>query len=368
MTTFNLPDLGEGLQEAELVAWHVGAGDHVVADQPLLSVETEKAVVEIPSPRSGRIAKLFGEPGDVVKVGSPLVAFEEGEAKDTGTVVGAMPEAAARARGPKPGAGPAKTDGRVKVAPAARALAQSLGVDLAPLEGTGPQGTITAEDVRAAKEKSAEAGNWEPVRGVRRAMAVNMARAHAEVVPATITDQADVESWPKGVDVTIRLVRAMAAGCQASPALNAWYDGRNQARLLHKRIDLGIAVATDEGLFAPVLRNVARRESADLRRGLEALKRDVAQRTVPIDELRGQTITLSNFGLFGGLHAALVVVPPQVAIVGAGTIHAQVVARGGAMVVHRILPLSLTFDHRAATGVEAAHFLAAVKADLEKPE
>ncbi len=165
----------------------------------------------------------------------------------------------------------------------------------------------------------------------------------------------------------MRLIRAIVAGCQAEPALNAWYFGDAEERQLHERVDLGIAMDTEDGLFVPVLRNVDERDAADLRRGLEAMKTDVERRSVPLDELRGQTITLSNFGMYGGRHAALVVLPPQVAILGAGRRQDRVVAIDGEPAVCSVLPLSLTFDHRVVTGGEASRFLAAVIADLEEP-
>jgi 2-oxoisovalerate dehydrogenase E2 component (dihydrolipoyl transacylase) len=363
MSVFALPDLGEGLQEAELVAWHVGAGDHVVADQPLVSVETEKAVVEVPSPQDGKIARLCAQSGDRVKVGAPLVEFEEGPRTDSGTIVG---ELAAQAPSVAAAAAPQATG--VRAAPAVRALAQRLGIDLAKIGASGPGGAVTSADVERAARAQTESGPAEALAGVRRAMAVNMARSHAEVVPATVSDEADIEAWPPRTDITIRLVRAIVAGCAASPGLNAWFDGRSMERRLLKQIDLGLAVDTEDGLFVPVLRNVANRDPTDLRRGIEAMKRDVRARSVPVAELRGQTITLSNFGMFAGRFAALVIVPPQVAILGAGRMTPQAVVADGKLVAHRILPLSLTFDHRAVTGGEAARFLRAAIEDLERPE
>jgi 2-oxoisovalerate dehydrogenase E2 component (dihydrolipoyl transacylase) len=361
MSTFALPDLGEGLQEAELVAWHVGEGDHVVADQPLVSVETEKAVVEVPSPQDGKIARLCVQPGERVKVGGPLVEFEEGPRPDTGTIVGELSAAPSEVPVPAPQV-PA-----VRAAPAVRALAQRLGVDLAEVSASGPGGAVTSADVERAVRAQTAAGPVEPLAGVRRAMAVNMARSHAEIVPATVSDEADIHAWPPQSDVTIRLARAIAAGCAASPGLNAWYDGRTMERRLLQQIDLGLAVDTEDGLFVPVLRNIGERDAADLRRGIEAMKKDVRARTVPVAELRGQTITLSNFGMFAGRFAALVIVPPQVAILGAGRITERPVVADGKLAAHRILPLSLTFDHRAVTGGEAARFLKAAIEDLETP-
>lgn len=363
MSTFRLPDLGEGLQEAEIVAWHVGVGDHVVADQPLVSVETEKAVVEIPSPQAGRIAKLHHAVGDIVPIGGALVDFGEAPAAEAGTVVGRIPEQAPVAK-----TEPLEAEEGIKAAPAVRALARRLGVDLATVAPSGARGSIAAADVERAAAESEGAAPLEPLRGVRRAMARNMERSHAEVVPATVTEEADIGDWAQSTDVTMRLVRAIAAGCQAEPSLNAWYFGLDQGRRLHAKINLGIAMDTPEGLFVPVLRDIAGREAGDLRQGLEAMKRDVAARSVPLEELRGQTITLSNFGMFGGRHAALVILPPQVAILGAGQIRDAVVPRDGTPAVSRALPLSLTFDHRAVMGGEAARFLASVKADLQRDE
>lgn len=368
MKTFSLPDLGEGLQEAEIVTWHVAAGDHVVADQPLVSVETEKAVVEIPSPQSGRIAKLLAETGEIVKIGTPLVEFEEVEAADTGTVVGKIPagEAGARkaeAEGEARAAGP-----RVRATPAVRALARKKGVDLAVVAGTGPDGNITAADVERAATTLAGAGPLEPLRGVRRTMARKMALAHAEVAPTTVTDEADIETWAAEADLTLRLVRAVAAGCAAEPALNAWYDSREEGRRLMSVVHLGVAVDTADGLFVPVLRDAGNRGPDELRRDFDRLKAAVEDRSIQPQDMLGATITLSNFGGIGGRHAALMVVPPQVAILGAGRAAPRVVAVDGRPAVHRVLPLSLTFDHRACTGGEAARFLAAVVADLERPE
>jgi 2-oxoisovalerate dehydrogenase E2 component (dihydrolipoyl transacylase) len=365
MSVFLLPDLGEGLQEAELVAWHVAEGDNVVADQPLVSVETEKAVVEVPSPQSGKIARLCAQPGERLKVGAALVEFDEGPRVDTGTVVGDLSTTAAP---PPRSTEPAPAGMAVKATPAVRALAQRLGVDLKEVAATGPGGAVTSADVERAARALTDAGPAEPLSGVRRAMAVNMTRSHAEIVPATVSDEADIEAWLPGSDTTIRLVRAVVAGCTAVPDLNAWYDGRTMERRLIKQIDLGLAVDTGDGLFVPVLRNVGGRDAADLRRGIEAMKRDLRARSVPVAELRGQTITLSNFGMFGGQFAALVIVPPQVAILGAGRITPRAVVVDGKLVAHRLLPLSLTFDHRAVTGGEAARFLRAAIEELERPE
>ncbi|AOJ84686.1 branched-chain alpha-keto acid dehydrogenase subunit E2 [Burkholderia savannae] len=372
MKIFKLPDLGEGLQEAEIVEWHVKAGDTIEADRPLVSVETAKAIVEIPSPQAGRIAKLFGQQGDIVHLGAPLVAFEgEADEADAGTVVGHMTvgEHVVHETPAVLGAGPGgRAAGAIKAIPAVRALARKLDVDLAMVTPSGADGVITAADVQRVAKVLAELGPPEVLRGVRRAMAQNMARAQSEVAAATVIDDADIHAWPAGADVTMRLIRALVAGCRAEPGLNAWFDGQAGRRHVVAKIDVGIAVDLPDGLFVPVLRDVAHRDAADLRRGLDRMRADIRARKIPPDELRGNTITLSNFGMIAGKYAAPVVVPPTVAILGAGRVHDAVVAANGVPAVHRILPLSLTFDHRVVTGGEAARFLAAAIADLQSPQ
>jgi 2-oxoisovalerate dehydrogenase E2 component (dihydrolipoyl transacylase) len=359
---FTLPDLGEGLEGAEIVAWLVNEGDHVVANQPLVSVETDKAVVEIPSPWSGTIARRFGAKGDLIKVGAALVEYSEGADTDTGTIVGEVQ----RSEPAREVEAPGRAKG-LQVLPAIRALARKLDVDLNLVQGSGAGGMITRADVERAARSLTEAGPAEPLKGMRRAMAQRMALAHAQVVPTTVIDEADINAWSKETDITIRLVQAMAAACKAEPSLNAWYNAEASERRLLSRVDVGIAVDLEGGLLVPVLRNVGERDSADLRTGLNRMRADAAARSIPPEELRGATITLSNFGMIGGRFASLVVVPPQVAIIGAGRAERRVIVNNDQQVIHRMLPLSLTFDHRAVTGGEAARFLAALKSSLEKP-
>jgi len=354
---FNLPDLGEGLREAEIVAWHVTEGDHVVEGQPLVSVETDKALVEIPSPRAGRVAKMLVPTHARLAVGAPLLAFTEGTEADAGAVVGELPATAARAL-------PAAAASKTRAAPAVRALARDRGVDLSIVAGTGPAGAITRADVERARGAAAPG---EPLRGVRRAMAERMSQAGAAVVPATVTEEADISAWDAAQQPMVRLVRALTAACTAEPALNAGFDAAGPRRTLNERMQLGIAVDTPDGLIVPVLRDADRLGADALGRALAALTDAALARTLAPAALRGATITLSNFGAIGGRFASLVVVPPQVAILGAGRAHEQVVRVADGFAAHRMLPLSLTFDHRAVTGGEATRFLMAVKAALERP-
>lgn len=359
MTTFRLPDLGEGLKEAEIVAWHVGPGDHVVADQPLVSVETDKAVVEIPAPSSGTVIALNAATGDIVQVGEPIVELETGGHSDKGAIVGIIEsEKPAVDKSPDTAATRSRSPG-AKAVPAARQLAKRLDLDLASITGTGPGGVVTLSDVEAA---SGAAKSGEELRGTRRAMAAAMTASGATVVPATITDNADVSAWPESENIMTRLVHALVFGCKAEPSLNAHYNGR--LRELLDRIDIAIAVDTPQGLFTPVLRDADRMDSIEAE--IARLRQAVEDRTIKAAAMRNATITLSNFGPLGGEFASLVVTPPQVAILGAGRIAPACIVAYGKIKVGKILPLSLTFDHRVVTGGEAARFLGAVRGDLEK--
>ena len=380
MKTFHLPDLGEGLAEAEIIRWHVKAGDRVNVDDPLLAVETAKAVVEVPAPVSGVIKATHGAPGEQVATGALLVEFESDRAEDPGTVVGRMPAPNQDFfSDPEPAAGSAAVrPDHIRAVPAARALAKSLGIDLTQVGGTGRGRLITIDDVLRADPAGAPRevpappapehpdGGTEPakLRGLRRAMAQSMALARDNVMGCTIFDDADLHEWLDLGDITGRLLRAISEACAAEPALNAWFDGQTRNVLSH--IDVAIAVDTPEGLIAPVLRDV-RRPVAELRRDIDTLKRGARERTVRPEDLRDFTFTLSNFGMIAGRYATPVVVPPAVAILGSGRLSHDVVAtRNGAIEAHPRMPLSLTFDHRCVTGGEAARFLAALIHDLQK--
>ncbi len=466
---FILPDLGEGLPDATIVEWFVKPGDTIKLDAPLVSMETAKAVVEVPSPVSGKILKLAGDAGDIVVTGTMLAEFEvdasmpqRAEGQDTGhhhapppsAVVGgagaAIPDTAAAAiaasaaptnLAPTADAGTvvgamqtsdavrseaAVAVGGVKAMPAVRAMARKLGVDLARVRATGADGVATMDDVkRAAAEGSARIGSAsvgatqvatsyaaatpvatrvaptnsaptnamaqrtqlsttgkpmrtqppsvsvsgqpEQLKGVRRNMARVMADAHAKVVPTTLTDDADIYAWVHGNDMTARLVRAICVAAKAVPALNAWFDGDNLTRTLHPHVDIGIAVDTDDGLFVPALRNADMLDARGVRGAISRLRVQVEDRSIPPGELSGYTISLSNFGMFAGRYATPVVVPPCVAIVAAGRARHQITPVIGGFESHKVIPLSITFDHRACTGGEAARFLRAMLDDLALP-
>ena len=371
MNIFNLPDLGEGLPDAEIHEWFVKEGDTVVTDQPLASMETAKAVVDVPCPQGGTIAKLYGKPGDVIKTGEPLVAFVSDQPKtvDKGTVVGNLEESAEVTEDNFIIGTQNASNQRVKTTPAVRMLAKKLNVDLHSLKGTGDHGVITLKDVQSQADKDAQPpAGYEPLRGVRRAMLNSMVQSHAEIVPVSIFDEADIHNWKPGTDITVRLIRAIAHAAKHEPALNAWFDTKHGARQCFEEVHLGLAMDNDEGLFVPVIHNAGQQSDSELRQTINEFKKSVSNRTVTADKLKGATITLSNFGKFAGRYASPIIVPPMVSILAVGRLYKGVVANpDGKIEAHNILPLSLSFDHRAVTGGEATRFLGAVIEALQHP-
>ncbi|MEE9143020.1 MAG: dihydrolipoamide acetyltransferase family protein [Gammaproteobacteria bacterium] len=412
MRTFNLPDLGEGLPEAEIVTWHVSEGQSVKTDEPLVSVETAKAVVDVPSPYTGTILKLHAAEGDIVETHRPLVDFdlpsesdvepateaaaeaaaeasvsEQPIEEDFGTVVGAMPvgnevliETAIVGGSRRAGIG------RVKAAPAVRVLAKRLSIDLEAVSASGKHGRVTAADVKrhseggtvvtapAAPAAVAKApaptiqatGKPEPLRGPRRAMAQTMSAARDQVSQCTLFDDADIHGWAPGEDITVRIVRAIAAGVAAEPGLNAWFNGDAMERTVHRHIDLAMAVDTEDGLIVPVLRDIGNKDGAAIRADLNTIKDATRRRAITPADMKNPTITLSNFGMMAGRYATPVIVPPMVSILGTGGLRHDVVPVMGGIEVHKRIPLSLTFDHRCTTGGEACRLLAAVITDLQR--
>jgi pyruvate dehydrogenase E2 component (dihydrolipoamide acetyltransferase) len=262
----------------------------------------------------------------------------------------------------------AAADGSAKIgaaAPVARAAAPTPAV--APATAARSTLSQSGKPMRTQPPGVAATGQPEQLKGVRRNMARVMADAHSKVVPTTLVDDADLHAWIGKQDITARLVRAIVVACKTVPALNAWFDGENLTRTMHPHVDVGIAVDTDDGLFVPALRNADMLDGAGIRTGIQRLRAQVEDRSIPPGELSGYTISLSNFGMFAGRYATPVVVPPCVAIIGAGKLSHDVVAVIGGIEVHRRMPISLTFDHRACTGGEAARFLKALLDDMASP-
>jgi pyruvate dehydrogenase E2 component (dihydrolipoamide acetyltransferase) len=338
-SAFKLPDLGEGLTEGEVARWLVAEGQEIAEDDPLVEIQTDKATVEIPSPYGGTVLKLLVPEGEVVPVGTELV------------LIGAAGETA-----PAPPAAPAPAAARIQATPVVRRIAQELGVDLAALEGSGPGGRITEEDVRGAAAATGE-GRREPLRGVRRVIAEHMARAHREVPPVTWVEECDFE----GVAIDLLLptvVKACADALVAFPELNARLDG--DAIVYLDRYDLGVAVQTDDGLVVPVVRGVDGKTLEALAAEIADLAERARSGALAAEELRGSTFTVTSAGKLAGLFQTPIVNHPEVAILSIGRIAPRPVVRDGQVVVGRTGNLALTFDHRVVDGARAAAFGLAV--------
>lgn len=421
MREFKLPDLGEGLTEAEIVEWHVAANDEIKLNQPLVSVETDKAVVEVPSPVTGRVISVHGEAGDVIPVGDVLARFDLGDAaggdapasedvpsspakedapapqadgKDEAPgVVGELPASAMVMSDTTGSAATAPGKQRVKAAPSVRALARELGVDLTRIEGSGPGGRITARDVAGAAEAArdetpsspvsggtaptasrAQTGDAGPtpasateekLTGPRRAMFHSMTASHSEVALCTVMDDADIHDWESPRDFTPRLIRAMVAGARAEPRLNGTFSAGTGMLSMSEDVHMGLAMETPHGLIVATIFNAGRLSLDELRDEVARLKKAGADRTLKPGEVRGYTITLSNIAGGSSRYATPLMVPPTVGILGSGAAREEVVAVNGEIAIRRVLPLSLTFDHRCVAGADASRFLGAVVADLK---
>lgn len=390
--TFILPDLGEGLQEAEILTWHVKPGEKISVDAPLVEVETAKAVVEVPSPFEGIVRQLHVREGEVVEIGAPLLDVTAGNGADrpeasstpmpvepdnddNGSVVGTTPVGNDRVeRQAVPGHLHAPRQTRPKAAPAVRALAKRLGVDLAMVTATGRHGQVLPEDVRSYAMAAARGpiGRVTPpgerLRGPTRSMAQSMSIARDEVALCTVVDDADINAWPTIRDITPRLLRAIGAGIAAEPAVNGFFHTEQMSQEIVTRVDVALAVDTPEGLMTPVIRDVPGKSLVQLRSEVAELKKATQERRLEPGQLLNHTITLSNFGMLAGRYATPIMVPPTVAILAAGALQHDVVAVLGGIEVHPRIPLSLSFDHRCVNGGQACRFLAAAIADLQSPD
>jgi pyruvate dehydrogenase E2 component (dihydrolipoamide acetyltransferase) len=353
---FKLPDLGEGLTEGEIARWLVEEGQEIAEDDPLVEIQTDKTTVEIPSPAAGKVARILVAEGDVVPVGTVLVVIGED---------GAVPSASDTTRGQTPGPVP---PGRVRATPLVRKLAQGLGVDLDALEGTGPQGRVTEEDVRGAATAGGQTpgpvpeGRRQPLRGVRRLVAEHMTRAHREVPPVTWVEECDFGA----VDLK-RLVpavlKAVAETLQEFPELNARLEGDEIVYL--DRYDLGVAVQTEQGLVVPVVRSCDQASLDELQAEVERLAEAARAGSLDPEEVRGSTFTVTSAGKLGGLLTTPIVNHPEVAILSIGRVAERPVVREGAVVARPTGYVSVTFDHRVVDGARAAEFGLAVIRRLE---
>jgi pyruvate dehydrogenase E2 component (dihydrolipoamide acetyltransferase) len=421
---FKLPDLGEGLTEAEIVKWLVKVGDSVQEGQNLVQVETDKAVVEIPSPRKGVVLKLGAAEGETVQVGRVIIVIgEAGEAAgavlkppkeekarpSSVGVVGELEEAPEEPAAeplkkpapPKPIPAPPAKPPEVLAVPMVRKLAADLKVDLGMVKGTGPQGRITKEDVlKAAQEKKvpeketpSKAGREGPaadaygtvervaLRGMRRTIAQAMVKSKSTIPHAAGIDEADItrlvalkahakeRAARKKIHLTYLpfMMKALVAALQEHPYLNASLDDEKGEVLLKKYYNIGVAVDTKDGLMVPVVKNIREKNIFRLAAELEGLSEKARNRTVDLADLKGGTFTITNFGAMGGLFGFPIIHHPEVAILGMGKIHDKPMAIEGKIEIRKVLPLSLSFDHRVVDGAEAVRFLNTVIQLLEDP-
>ena len=357
---FKLPDLGEGLTEAEIARWLVVEGQSVEEDEPLVEVQTDKTTVEIPSPRGGTVLKILVEEGQIAPVGAVLVVIgEEGEQLLRAVEQRDTRADAARAE-PLVTVVPPEPVDAVRATPAVRQLARELGVDLVGVHGTGPGGRIQESDVRAATVSGD--GRRVPIRGIRRAIVEQVSRAHREIPAVTFVEECDFT----GVDVSLLVpltVHASARSLVEHPDLNARLEGDDI--VLYDRVDVGIAVQTDGGLVVPVVRACERLSVEEIAREATRLAEGARAGTLASEELRDSTFTVTSAGKLGGLLVTPLINFPEVAILGLHRIADRPVVRDGEIVARRMGNVSVTFDHRAVDGVGAAAFCLDVIARLQ---
>jgi len=393
---FRFPDVGEGITEGEIVRWLVKEGDEVKADEALAEIETDKAVVEMPSPFAGTVLKLHFKEKDLIKVGQVLVTIgEKGEAvPEAAPAPAGMP--AARPAAPVQAAAPGRTS-EVLATPKVRALAKELGLDINAVPGTGPGGRVTEEDVRSAKDKPAEKkpeikikakydlfGSLEriPLRGVRRATAKKMRESLDKAAHVTHCDEADAgalvalrekmkpEAEAAGIKLSYLpfIVKALIEALKLHPTLNATLDDEEGEIVVKKYYNIGIAVDVPDGLIVPVVKMADQKSVLDIAAEIQALAKAARERTLDLADLKGGTFSVTNVGVFGGDFATPIINYPEAAILATMKIADRARVENGAVVVKKTLPLCLSFDHRIIDGAEAARFTRDLIRFLENPE
>lgn len=413
---FKLPDLGEGLTEGEIVKWLVQVGEVVEEGQAFVQVETDKAVIEIPSPQKGVVLQIKAEEGETVHVGQVIIVFGEGGEKPEAVaeptkveprasvgVVGQLEEAPEEEEEKKqrvaaePIAEPSTQVAEVLAMPAVRKLAKESNVDLRSVGGTGPEGRITKEDVeKAAKaqepaERAVKAarkydfyGYIEriPLRGMRKTIARAMVQSKYTAPHVTATDEADItrlvalrekakdKAAQRGVRLTYLpfIIKAVIAALEEHPYVNASLDDETEEVILKKYYNIGVAVDTKDGLMVPVVKNAKEKSIYQLAKELEDLSEKARSRTIDLADLKGGTFTISNYGAVGGIFGTPIINYPEVAILGVGKLLEKPVVADGEIKIREILPLSISFDHRVVDGAEAARFVNTVMGYLEDPE
>lgn len=402
---YRFPDLGEGVTEGEVKKWLVKEGDFVKKDQSIAEVETDKAVVEMPTPAAGKVLRLHFKEGDIVKVGETLATIgEEGETvaevatrRPSVSVVGELPEAPETAEETVPVRGAAApVTPEVFATPAVRKLAKDLGIDVSKVKGTGPGGRVTAEDVKGFSEQPIEPVKpravakfdiygWidrVPLKGVRRTTAKRMIESQTKAAHVTAMDLADVTELvalreaqkkiaqdTKHVKLTYMpfVIKAVVEALKSHPYLNSTVDEEAQQVILKKYYNIGIAVATEDGLIVPVVKGADQKNIFELAEEVQRLAELTSSRKIDLADLKGGTFTITNYGVFGGIYGTPIINYPEVAILGTGKIADAPLVKDGEVKVRKTLPLSLSFDHRVLDGAEAAKFMNDVIRYLENP-
>jgi pyruvate dehydrogenase E2 component (dihydrolipoamide acetyltransferase) len=402
---FKLPDIGEGMIEGEIVKWHVKVGDQVSEDAPVLDVMTDKATVTISSPKSGKVLEIAAKEGDVKKVGTVLfvleIASSAPETKPAAPTQESANPPAFNGGKREQTASPAseRSSERVMATPATRRLAHELGVDLEQVSGTGPSGRITHEDVRAhldrgkgSKVKIAQASSTSikvnvsegdervPFRGLRRKIAEKMVASKTNIPHFTYVEEADVSELvvlrekseakaPKEVRLTYLsfIVKAVVLSLKKFPMMNSVLDEERQEIVIKHQYNIGIGVATNEGLTVPVVRHADQKDVFALAGEIQTLAEKARVGKLSIDELQGSTFTITSLGPLGGMFATPIINYPEVAILGIHRIQKRPVVRDEQIVIRDMMYVSLSFDHRVIDGDVGARFANDVIEKLEHP-
>lgn len=408
-TEFKFPDVGEGITEGELLKWLVAEGETVRQDQPLAEVETDKAVVELPSPVSGTILKLRAKPGDKITVGQILVSIGQAGEKPEANQQSIQKETEAKKPVSKPMdfSKPVQTPPvlaqaeQIRAMPHTRKLARMLGLDIRNVPATGPGGRITDQDVQRFKERKetpspafvaskkggepaqAKHGTEERIalRGIRKAIAENVARAFRTTVPVTLMEEVDVSDlWnmrekektklqEHGVHLTFLpfIIKACVLALQKFPYFNASIDDEKAEIVLKHYFHIGIAVDTEDGLMVPVIRNADQKTIVELAIEIQELAKSARERRISLDDLKGSSFSITNYGSLGGRFGTPIINYPNVAVLGLGRIAERPIVKNGQIVISKTLPVSLTFDHRIVDGAQAAAFIDEILKHLQDP-
>lgn len=386
---FKLPDVGEGLSEGEIVRWHVASGERVAADQIMVDVETDKAVVELPAPVAGILTKQGGQPGDVLPVGALLAVIETDGVAPAETPAPEPDKPAAPAPEPK------KPKKRVLASPATRKLAVELDVDIATMTGTGADGRVTRADVESAAKSpaasvepapaidvpSTEEDKVVPLRGLRRQIAKTMMQAWREIPHITAMREIDAdrlvaarrslraEFEDSGVTLSYLplFVKAAVVALKRHPSFNASIDMAREEIVYRHRYNIGVATATPDGLIVTVVHDADRLSLLDIARRIDTLAQAARERKASPAQLTGGTFTISNFGSYGGWMGTPIIRPPEVAIAGFGRIREAVVPVDGVPAVRSLLPLVVSTDHRLNDGEHMGGFMGTLETYLSDP-